>query len=229
LHRIKTLLTLQGVSIKKGIDVSKLFYSTSEVASLFKVNRVTIYRWVKDGKIKAYEIGKNIKIPVSEVGRLVKEFGFSGSVVQDIGSESYDDQWNESVRSMNGKRNNVKSVIAVCDHDGALRLIEEIFEKPDLSEKCKLLTFSDSLEAAIQIGGEKPDLVLLDMKMSGLDGIDLATQVKSIYQDVKIVLMSEGRHDGNIDQLERLDVFEWLIKPIDSMRLYSTILNALKM
>jgi excisionase family DNA binding protein len=229
LHRVKTLLTLQGVSIQKGIDVSKLFYSTSEVASLFKVNRVTIYRWVKDGKIKAYEIGKNIKIPVSEVGRLVKEFGFSGSAVQDIYSDSYDDQRNESVRSINGEHNSVKSVVAVCDQDGVLRLIEEIFEKPDLRENCKLLTFSDSLEAAIQIGGEKPDLVLLDMKMSGLDGIDLAAQVKSAYQDVKIVLMSEGRQEGSTDQLERLDVFEWLIKPIDSMSLYSTIRNALKM
>ncbi|MBN2515979.1 MAG: response regulator [Deltaproteobacteria bacterium] len=208
--------------------MSKLFYSTSEVASLFKVNRVTIYRWVKDGKIKAYEIGKNIKIPVSEVGRLLKEFGFSGSAVRDVSGESYDDQSNESVKSMTEEHNRVKSVVAVCDHDGVLRLIEEIFEKPDLGETCKLLTFSDSLEAAIQIGGEKPDLVLLDMKMSGLDGIGLAAQVRSAYQDVKIVLMSESRQEERADQNERLDVFDWLIKPIDSNRLYETIRNALK-
>ncbi|KAF0123317.1 MAG: hypothetical protein FD151_332 [bacterium] len=55
--------------------MSGLFYSTSEVADLFGVNRVTIYRWVKKGKVKAYKIGKHIKIPVSEVERLRREFG----------------------------------------------------------------------------------------------------------------------------------------------------------
>ena len=207
--------------------MSKLFYSTSEVANLFKVNRVTIYRWVKEGKIKAYEIGKNIKIPVSEVGRLLKKFGFSGSAVRNISGKSYDDQNNESVKRMTDENNRVKSVVAVCGQDGTLRLIEEIFKKPELGEKCKLLTFSDSLEAAIQIGGEKPDLVLLDMKMSGLNGIDLAAQVKAVYPDVKIVLMSEGRLEGSVNQSERLDVFDWLIKPIDSDRLYAAIRNAL--
>ncbi|RJP56392.1 MAG: DNA-binding protein [Deltaproteobacteria bacterium] len=55
--------------------MSELFYSTSEVADLFGINRVTIYRWVKEGKVKAYKIGKHIKIPVSEVERLGREFG----------------------------------------------------------------------------------------------------------------------------------------------------------
>ena len=45
--------------------MAKLFYSTSEVANLFRVNRVTIYRWVKNGKVKAYGIGKQLKIPLS--------------------------------------------------------------------------------------------------------------------------------------------------------------------
>jgi len=56
----------------------KRFYSTSEVAGLFKINRVTVYRWAKEGKIKAYPVGKHFKIPDYEVMRLLEEFGFSG-------------------------------------------------------------------------------------------------------------------------------------------------------
>jgi len=56
----------------------KRFYSTSEVANLFKINRVTVYRWAKEGKIKAYPVGKHFKIPRYEVKRLLEEFGFSG-------------------------------------------------------------------------------------------------------------------------------------------------------
>jgi len=32
--------------------MAKMFFSTSEVADLFNVNRVTIYRWVKEGMVK---------------------------------------------------------------------------------------------------------------------------------------------------------------------------------
>ncbi|MCK4468560.1 MAG: helix-turn-helix domain-containing protein [Desulfobacterales bacterium] len=51
---------------------------------LFKVNRVTIYRWIKEGKIKAYKIGKLHKISVSEVVRLLKKFGFSEPAIHDL-------------------------------------------------------------------------------------------------------------------------------------------------
>ncbi len=64
--------------------MTESLYSTSEVAMLFKVNRVTIYRWIKKGSIKAYKIGKHHKIPVSEVVRLLRKFGFSKSAIHDL-------------------------------------------------------------------------------------------------------------------------------------------------
>jgi len=65
----------------------KSFYSTSEVAALFGVNRVTIYRWVKGGKIEAYKIGRRHKISASEVVRLLRKFGFSESAIHDLCSK----------------------------------------------------------------------------------------------------------------------------------------------
>lgn len=78
--------------------MSKLFYSTSEVAALFGVNRVTIYRWVKGEKIEAYKIGKRHKIPVSEVERLLKEFGFSELAIRDLYSKTNNSRLSESAK-----------------------------------------------------------------------------------------------------------------------------------
>lgn len=64
--------------------MTETLYSTSEVAMMFNVNRVTIYRWIKNGKIGAYKIGEHHKISVSEVMRLLKEFGFSESAIHDL-------------------------------------------------------------------------------------------------------------------------------------------------
>jgi excisionase family DNA binding protein len=57
------------------IQMNKSFYSTSEVASVFQISRVTVFRWVQEGNIKAYKVGKHLKIPSSEIERLLKKFG----------------------------------------------------------------------------------------------------------------------------------------------------------
>lgn len=208
--------------------VSKLFYSTSEVARLFKVNRVTIYRWAKDGKIKAYEIGKHMKIPISEVRRLLNEFGLSLTDIQDMCESSGDAELMESAQYLSENMNGKKLVIAIDDNEELLTLIEAFFEKSDLKDFCNLLTFSDSLEAALQIGGEgKPDLLLLDVRMSGLDGVDLAKKIRSIYDDVKIVFMS-GYPRREIDgRIGGLGIVDYLAKPFDFNTLYSVIYKTL--
>jgi excisionase family DNA binding protein len=53
--------------------ISESLYSTSEVAKRLGINRVTMYRWVQKGVVKAYKIGKRLKIPISEVERLWSE------------------------------------------------------------------------------------------------------------------------------------------------------------
>ena len=62
--------------------MSKAYYSTSEVARLFGINRVTIYRWAKKGAVKAYKIGKHLKIPAVEVDRLRQEFGIAENLFE---------------------------------------------------------------------------------------------------------------------------------------------------
>ena len=56
--------------------MNKSLYSTSEVARVFQISRVTVFRWVQDGNIKAYKLGKHIKIPSSEIERLRNNLNF---------------------------------------------------------------------------------------------------------------------------------------------------------
>ena len=47
-------------------------YRSGEVAKRLGVSTMTIRRWIKAGKIKAYQIGKEFRIPESEVLRLLE-------------------------------------------------------------------------------------------------------------------------------------------------------------
>ena len=49
----------------------KHFYTAREVADILKVNVMTIYRYIKAGKITAYKIGKEFRIEKKEFERFL--------------------------------------------------------------------------------------------------------------------------------------------------------------
>lgn len=80
--------------------MEKTFYSTSEVAELFGISRVTVYRWVKDGKIQAFGLGKNLKIPLFEIKRLLQDFGISDLSSDDLDGFLKDHGVREIIQAM---------------------------------------------------------------------------------------------------------------------------------
>lgn len=49
------------------------FYTSEELASKLKVNVMTIYRYIKSGKIKAYKLGKEFRVEHSEFESFLKK------------------------------------------------------------------------------------------------------------------------------------------------------------
>ena len=45
----------------------KELYSTNEIANIFRVSRITVFNWIKSGKIKATKIGRNYVVPHSSI------------------------------------------------------------------------------------------------------------------------------------------------------------------
>lgn len=50
------------------------FYTAQELADKLRVNIMTIYRYIKAKKIKAYKIGKEFRIEKREVENLLKKY-----------------------------------------------------------------------------------------------------------------------------------------------------------
>lgn len=47
------------------------FYKAEDIAKILKVNIMTIYRYIKVGKIKAYKIGKEFRIDKEEFSKFL--------------------------------------------------------------------------------------------------------------------------------------------------------------
>ncbi|KKQ41955.1 MAG: binding domain, excisionase family protein [Parcubacteria group bacterium GW2011_GWE2_37_8] len=53
--------------------MEKEFYTAKELADKLRVNVMTIYRYIKAGKVRAYKIGKEFRIERSEFERFLKK------------------------------------------------------------------------------------------------------------------------------------------------------------
>jgi excisionase family DNA binding protein len=49
------------------LKISDFFYTEAEVARIFNVNRVTIWRWIKQGRFDVQRFGSVVFIPKDEV------------------------------------------------------------------------------------------------------------------------------------------------------------------
>ena len=74
----------------------------------------------------------------------------------------------------------------------------------------------------------KPDLILLDIMLPGMDGIEVLKRVKQLDENIPVIMLSaQGSIEVAVDAL-RLGAFDYFPKPIDIQRLEPAIKNAIK-
>ncbi len=61
------------------------FCSTAELAKKIGVSRITVFRWIKEGKLKAERIGRNYVISEDAVKRLVPKAESQEEKEKDLG------------------------------------------------------------------------------------------------------------------------------------------------
>lgn len=88
---------------------------------------------------------------------------------------------------------------------------------------------SDPREAIAKIEEYQPDLVLLDIIMPEISGLELLSQIKSKGQlaRIKIVVLSSAGEEARWDSLD-LGANDFIDKPVDRKELLFTVRNVLR-
>lgn len=117
-----------------------------------------------------------------------------------------------------------KSILVVDDEKSQREILEMI-----LSGEGYDVTTASSGEAALKFVADRHfDLVLTDLKMTGMSGLELLKQLSAQDSSVMIILLTaHGTVDSAVDAL-RLGAFDYLQKPYDREKLLDTISRALK-
>lgn len=111
-------------------------------------------------------------------------------------------------------------ILLVDDEPGMLRYIRTLLEVDDH----KVETASTGEEALERVQkGYQPDLVLLDLLMPGIDGLQTLEQLRQLQSGVKVVMLSCVSDTRKVVQAIRLGATDYLTKPFQKAELDAVI------
>lgn len=112
-------------------------------------------------------------------------------------------------------------MLIVDDIPDNINMITEMIKDFDLDVK----TTNGGKEAIELVESFKPNIILLDLMMPGVNGWDVIDYVRSKYSktDIAIIVVSLLSNKDNIDECYELGVNDYIIKPVLKARLTSSL------
>ncbi len=97
-----------------------------------------------------------------------------------------------------------------------------------LSNKDYEVSTADSGEAALEKMRENPfDLIITDIFMPGISGIDLLKQVKEDYPSTNVIVMTAYGSNAKKDEVEQLGALHYVEKPFEMKALRQKVFDIL--
>jgi len=95
-----------------------------------------------------------------------------------------------------------------------------------LGDSYCVLKANQGSKALKMIDQEQPDIVLLDIGIQEMDGIQVLRRIKKKNPDIAVIMITAVKDAKTIVKALKLGAYDYLVKPIDSQELLLTIANA---
>ena len=115
--------------------------------------------------------------------------------------------------------------ILVIDDEKAIRnTLREVLEY----EKHEVDLAEDGITGLDRFSKNRYDVILCDIKMANMDGIELLGKIQEITDDIPVIMISgHGNIDTAVEAIKK-GAFDFLEKPLDLNRLLITMRNAME-
>ena len=113
-------------------------------------------------------------------------------------------------------------LLLVDDEADYVRTMAERMEMRDVGSRVAL----SGEEALRMVDEDTPDVMILDLRMPGIDGMQVLERVRRTHPHVQVIILTGHGSDREEREARRLGAFEYLQKPADTARLLSTVRSA---
>ncbi|MGE5405317.1 MAG: response regulator [Acidobacteriota bacterium] len=114
-------------------------------------------------------------------------------------------------------------VLIVDDQKGVRRLLEELFEK----EGYEVTVAADGRESLDKVRESIPDIILMDMKMPNMNGLEASQEIFKIKSDIPIIMMTAYGEMEIVQKALEIGVKKYITKPFDIIDLRNMVRDVL--
>ena len=117
-------------------------------------------------------------------------------------------------------------IMIVDDNPSNLKLMEALLG----TQGYEVTSAMDAEQALAKLETEKPQLILMDIQLPGMDGLELTRRLKreARYSDIKILALTAYAMKGDEERVLAAGCDGYVAKPIDTRALPSLIASHLK-
>ena len=116
-------------------------------------------------------------------------------------------------------------ILVIDDEPGIRNVLRDVFE----DENYRVSVAEDGYEGLKKCESESIDLVLLDVWLPNMGGIDVLKKIKDVYPDIEAIIISGHANIGLAVQAVKIGAFDFLEKPLSLEKTITVVRNALKM
>jgi len=123
----------------------------------------------------------------------------------------------------------VNSTIMIVDDEEEIHYSFKRFLAP---LNCRMFNAMSGEEALEMLESETPDLIIMDIKMGGMDGLTTLREITKLNIQIPVIIMTAYSTTNSAIEATRLGAFDYIMKPFDPPKMMEVIqqgLNARKM
>src|SRR5512136_1876633 len=118
----------------------------------------------------------------------------------------------------------MSKLLVIDDEADVQYSFQRIFDSPEV----ELTTAASGEEALRLIPKVKPDLVLMDVRIGGMSGLDTLRRIRQMDSKLLVILMTAYGTTQTAIEAMKLGAYDYLLKPFDVPKLKDIVANALK-
>lgn len=118
-----------------------------------------------------------------------------------------------------------RGAVLVVDDESAMReLVQDVL----LDRGHRVAIAASGADALKELGQAEFDVVLTDLRMKGMQGLELLTEIKRVYPGTNVILMTAfGSVETAVEAMKH-GAYDYLTKPVKSEELVPTIERAIR-
>jgi nitrogen regulation protein NR(I) len=118
----------------------------------------------------------------------------------------------------------MSKLLLIDDETDVQYSFQRIFDSPEI----ELSTASSGEEGLRIIPKLKPDLVIMDVRMGGITGLETLRRIRQLDSKLLVILMTAYGTTQTAIEAMKLGAYDYLLKPFDVPKLKEIVANALK-